>query len=290
MSDYLISALLGLVEGVTEFLPVSSTAHLRLVEAMLGLSLSDGYWKMYSIVQLAILCLPVYFRERIIAFIKSFLATSDKFRHPLTLVMISFVITAAPAFLLQKQIGKNLESLHVIALALIIGGIVMGLVDRAKAKAEEAGETKGNSAIRTWRMEDMTLPQAAVIGLSQVAAAVFPGVSRSMATIAGGQLMGLSRAAALEFSFFLSMPTMGAAVALTLLKSLKGDAANPIGVAHLSSGQWGMLALGFVISFIVAYVSVAFLMHWVRRHGFMPFALYRIAAGLAILLFMKGAA
>jgi undecaprenyl-diphosphatase len=286
MDGYPASILLGVVEGITEFLPVSSTAHLRITEQLLGISLEDGYWKLFSIViQLgAILCLPVYFWQRIISFIKSFFAGKEKLRHPLVLVLIAFFVTALPSFVLLKQIGKNLESLHVMALALIIGGIVMGVVDFIKTKGEAAGEKKDNKDIRTWRIEDMTLPQAAVIGLCQVAAAVFPGVSRSMATIAGGQLMGLSRAAALEFSFFLSMPTMAAATGLALLKSFGSD--NPLGATQLTGDQWGMLAAGFVVSFIVAYLSVAFLMRWVRSHGFIPFALYRVATGLAIFAFL----
>jgi undecaprenyl-diphosphatase len=288
MDGFGAAALLGFVEGVTEFLPVSSTAHLRLAEKLLGLSLEDGYWKMFSIViQLgAVLCLPVYFYARIVAFVKSFLAGPGRLRHPFTLVMVAFIVTAVPSFLLLKQIGKNLESPLVMALSLIIGGIVMGLVDRMKAKAESAGPSPENKAVRTWRMENMTLTQACMIGLCQVTAAVFPGVSRSMATIAGGQLMGLSRAAALEFSFFLSMPTMAAATGYTLLKALRGDAANPIGAAQITQAQWGMLGVGFVVSFIVAYASVAFLMHWVRKRGLMPFALYRVTAGLAIFAFL----
>src|SRR5262249_8108126 len=160
-------------------------------------------------------------------------------------------------------IGKNLESLNVMALSLIIGGIIMGVIDRMKAKAEELGENKNNDQITTWHMEDMTLKQAAVIGLCQTFAAVFPGISRSMSTIAAGQVMGLSRAAALEFSFFLSMPTMAAATALTLYKSLKGGAdVNPVGISHLTPEQWIILAIGFVVSFFVAYASVALLMRW----------------------------
>jgi undecaprenyl-diphosphatase len=288
MEGYAAAALLGVVEGVTEFLPVSSTAHLRVAESLLGLSLEDGYWKMFSIViQLgAILCLPVYFYRRIVDFLKSFLKGPQRLHHPFTLVMAAFFTTAIPSYLLLKQIGKNLESLQVMAWALVAGGIVMGLVDLAKAKAEAAGPAPENKSISTWRMEDMTIRQACLIGLCQVAAAVFPGVSRSMATIAGGQLMGLSRAAALEFSFFLSMPTMAAATGLALLKSLAGDAANPIGAAQMTGEQWGMLGVGFAVSFAVAYASVAFLMRWVRRRGFLPFAFYRVAAGLAIFAFM----
>lgn len=286
MNDYLASLIFGVVEGVTEFLPVSSTAHLRLATAAMDMSLEDGYWKMYAIViQLgAVLCLPVYFRARILSFIKSFFSTPQKMRHPLTLVAASFIVTAVPSFLLVKLIGENLESLFVIGCSLVIGGIVMGGVDLYRAKWEKAGAAAAQSPLKTWKMEDMTLLQAAVIGLCQVVAAVFPGTSRSMATIAGGQLLGLSRAAALEFSFFLSMPTMAAATGYTLLKSLRGGDDNPIGVAHLLPHQWAVLAIGFIVSFIVAYISVAFLMRWVQSRGFMPFALYRVALGLIILV------
>src|SRR6195952_1486815 len=119
MNDFLISILLGVIEGVTEFLPVSSTAHLRITEALLHLDLHDSFWKMYSIViQLgAILALPVYFRRRILDFISTFPrgARGDRtiFTHPLSLTLIAFVVTAIPSFLLKKQIGQNLESLVV---------------------------------------------------------------------------------------------------------------------------------------------------------------------------------
>ena len=121
--------------------------------------------------------------------------------------------------------------------------------------------------------------QAVWIGACQILSAVFPGTSRSMATIAAGQLAGMSRAAALEFSFFLSMPTMGAATAYTLLKSIHGTPDNPIGVAQIDAHGWAVLAVGLVVSFLVAYASVAWFMAYVRRHGFVPFAVYRLPAG-----------
>src|SRR6478672_7901154 len=120
MYDYLLSVFLGIVEGLTEFLPVSSTAHLRIAEALLKIDLHDGFWKMYSIViQLgAILCLPIYFRERILKFLRTFpkgeRGDRTLFNHPLTLVCIAFVVTAVPAWVLHKKIGQNLESLKVI--------------------------------------------------------------------------------------------------------------------------------------------------------------------------------
>ncbi len=291
MNDYLLSLILGIVEGLTEFLPVSSTAHLRLSEALLHVSLSDGYWKMYSIViQLgAILCLPVYFRSRIATFLSTFprgeRGDRTAFTHPLGLVTIAFVVTAIPSFLLTKVIGKHLENLYIIGWSLLIGGIVMWIVDALNAKSEAAGASAGGGRINTWKMENMRLGQAVWIGFCQIFSAVFPGTSRSMSTIAAGQLAGMSRASALEFSFFLSIPTMVVATGYTLLKSLRGKGENPIGVSQIDAHGWIVLAIGFVVSYIVAYASVAWFMAYVRKHGFVPFAVYRIIVGALVLVF-----
>ena len=291
MNDYLLSLVLGIVEGLTEFLPVSSTAHLRLSEALLHISLSDGYWKMYSIViQLgAILCLPVYFRSRIAKFLSTFprgeRGDRTPLTHPLGLVMIAFVVTAIPSFLLTKVIGKHLENLYIIGWSLLIGGIIMWIIDAMNAKSEVEGPSAGGGRIHTWKMENMSLGQAIWIGFCQIFSGVFPGTSRSMSTIAAGQLAGMSRAAALEFSFFVSIPTMVAATGYTLFKSLRGKAENPIGVSQIDAHGWIVLAIGFVVSYLVAYASVAWFMAYVRKHGFVPFAVYRIIVGALVLMF-----
>ena len=291
MNDYLLSAVLGIIEGITEFLPVSSTAHLRIAEALFHISLSDGYWKMYTIViQLgAILCLPVYFRSRMANFLATFPQGENGDRnaltHPLGLTVIAFITTAIPAFLLTKTIGKHLESLHIIGSSLLVGGIVMWIVDAMNSRSEAAGPGASPSRIHTWKMEAMSLGQAIWIGACQILSAVFPGTSRSMSTIAAGQIAGLSRASALEFSFFLSIPTMVMATCYDLLKSLRGRGTNPIGVSQIDAHGWVILAIGFAISFFVAYASVAWFMAWVRRRGFAPFAVYRIVVGILVLLF-----
>ena len=289
MSDYLVSVLLGIVEGLTEFLPVSSTSHLRLSEALLHIDLASGYWKMYTIViQLgAILVLPIYFRERIAKFLSTFprgeRGDRTALTHPLGLTMVAFVVTAIPSFLLTKVIGQHLESLYIMGTSLLIGGIVMWIVDAMNAPAEKVGPGAAGSRIRTWRMEEMSLLQAIWIGACQILSAVFPGTSRSMSTITAGQIAGMSRAAALEFSFFLSMPTMAVATGYQFLKYVTGKDENTIGVSHIDSHGWIVLAIGFVVSFIVAYAAVAWFLAWVRKHGFAPFAVYRIIVGVLVL-------
>jgi undecaprenyl-diphosphatase len=273
--------LLGIVEGLTEFLPVSSTAHLRIVERAMGLDLASGYWKMYSIViQLgAILCLPIYYRRRIGEFLRSFPGGNGRrwIDHPLTLTLIAFLCTAIPAYLLTKVIGKHLESVWIMGTALLLGGAVMWIVDSLYGR--------GVLSARTQDMTQMTVPQAVWIGACQVLSAVFPGTSRSMATIAAGQLAGMTRSAALEFSFFLSIPTMIAATGYDLFKSLRPHhGQNPIGTAGIGPHGWVLLAIGFVVSFVVAYAVVAWFVHWVRTRGFAPFAVYRILLGVGVLV------
>src|SRR5437016_37742 len=288
MNDFLLSILLGIVEGLTEFLPVSSTAHLRIVEALLNLDLHDSFWKMYTIViQLgAILALPVYFWQRIIQFIGTFpkgeRGDRNFLTHPLSLTLIAFVVTALPAWALTKVIGKNLESLWLISIALLVGGIVMWIVDATSTR------------VRVTHMEEMSLPQAIWIGACQILSAVFPGTSRSMSTIAAGQIVGMSRPAALEFSFFLSLPTTVVAPGYDLLKTLSPsrNTMNEGNIAPLAvdTHQWIVLAIGFFVSFIVALAVVAWFMRWVRTKGFAPFAIYRIVLGIVlIILLMRGA-
>src|SRR5947209_12902575 len=161
MHDFSLSIFLGIVEGLTEFLPVSSTAHLRICEALLRIDLHDGFWKMYTIViQLgAILALPVYFRDRITKFLSTFprgeRGDRTLFTHPVSLTLIAFVVTAVPAWLLKKQIGSNLENLFVMALALLIGGVVMWVIDAICKRP------------RVDRTEDMSLPEAVWVGVVQ---------------------------------------------------------------------------------------------------------------------------
>lgn len=284
MSPYIQSIILGIVEGLTEFLPVSSTAHLRIAEALMNISLDDAYWRMYTIViQLgAILALCMLYLSRIVDFIRSFPEGDDGrhrwFNHPLTLTLVAFVVTSATTLPLRKWTEKNLGSLTAMALALVIGGIIMWLVDWRTSRFD-AGTT---------HVEEMTLTQAMWIGLCQTLSAVFPGTSRSMSTIAGAQMAGLDRPAALEFSFLLSIPTMIAATGWDLVKEIHTSKAAGAAVASaqvtMNLERWLVLLIGLVVSFIVALGVVEWFLYWVRKHGFTMFAIYRILFGGALLI------
>jgi undecaprenyl-diphosphatase len=292
LGDYWVSVVLGLIEGLTEFLPVSSTAHLRIGEALLNISLQDPYWKMYTIViQLgAILAITVLFLGRIIEFFRTFPEGEDGrhrfWNHPLSLTAGAFVVTAVPSLLLVDSIGQHLESITFIAWALILGGIAMWVVDAWSVRHES----------RVADIEQMTLPQALWIGFCQIASAAFPGTSRSMATIAGGQLAGATRAAALEFSFLLSIPTMIAATLYDLAKAVWPQLHLPLASSPgmsvsretlapvvMNAHGWIVLAIGFAVSFLVALAVVEWFLQWVRGHGFVLFAVYRMTLGVLVL-------
>jgi undecaprenyl-diphosphatase len=284
LNDYFISVLLGIVEGLTEFLPVSSTAHLRISEALLHINLTDPYWKMYTVVIQfgAIFALLLLFTARIIQFFRTFPQGERGDRtiwtHPISLTCIAFVITAIPSWLLSKTIGKNLESLRVMALALLIGGIVMWVIDAWSSRSDPT----------TTEIEQMSLGQAIWIGFCQIFSGLFPGTSRSMSTIAGGQMVGLSRPAALEFSFLVSIPTMIAATGYATLKTIHpshSQGAEALTPLVMTTHGWIVLVIGLVVSFIVALGVVEWFLQWVRKHGFAAFAVYRILLGIALLVF-----
>jgi undecaprenyl-diphosphatase len=299
LSPYVLSILLGIVEGLTEFLPVSSTAHLRIAEALMKIPLGESscsignasclqdvaYWQMYTIViQVgAILALCLLFLERILNSMRTFPEGEKGDRtwlnHPISLTLIAFACTSVPALLLRKWSEKNLGSVTAMAIALLLGGIVMWAVDLWSSRYE---------AITT-HVEEITMGQAIWVGLCQTLSAVFPGTSRSMSTIAAGQVVGMDRPTALEFSFLLSIPTMIAATGWDLLKEIhKSKVAGASGAveAHviMNSERWIVLLIGTVVSFIVALGVVEWFLHWVRKHGFTPFAIYRILLGGALLI------
>ena len=286
MNVYIQSVILGIIEGLTEFLPVSSTAHLRIAEAVMRIPLDDTYWKMYTVVIQAgaILALMLLFLGRIVAFVKSFPRGESGDRtwrnHPISLTLIAFAFTSAIALPLHKLTEKHLGSIAIMAWTLLIGGIVMWVIDARSSRYEPT----------TIHIEEMSLGQSIWIGICQSLSAIFPGTSRSMSTIAAGQITGMDRPSALEFSFLLSIPTMIAATAWDLLKSIHpskaalAEGAVPVADVTMTGQKWVVLIIGFVVSFIVALGVVEWFLAWVRRRGFTIFAVYRIILAIALLV------
>ena len=256
---YLNALLLGILQGVTEFLPVSSTAHLLIAERLLGYQDPDKVFAV-MIQPGSILAMVWLYREKIAAIVTG-LRSEREPRRFAGMILLAFLPLAVVAALFGDFVRTVLyESPRVIAAAFVVGGIVMLL-------AERFGPTP------TILDADRTpLSRALGIGASQTLALV-PGVSRSGSTIVGAMLMGLDRPAAAEFSFFLAMPTMAAAFAHDLLK-VRG---------HLAPERAAEIAIGFVMAFLASLVVVRPFLGIVRRSGFAPFAWYRIAAGLALL-------
>ena len=223
------------------------------------------------------------FLSRIVEFLRTFPRGENGDRtwlnHPISLTLIAFAVTSVPSLLLHKWSEKNLGSIMAMAIALLVGGIVMWVIDYwADQRDPDVTE-----------VEQMTLFQAVWIGLCQTLSAIFPGTSRSMSTIAAGQLVSLDRPTALTFSFLLSIPTMFAATVWDFLKEIHpSKTAVAEGLAPhvvMNSERWFVLIIGLVVSFIVALGVVEWFLQWVRRHGFALFALYRILLGIALLVF-----
>lgn len=237
------AALLGVVEGISEFLPISSTGHLILASTLLGLGQTDLQKTFEIAIQLgAILAVVAKYWERFLDI------------ELLKKLVVAFIPTGVIGFTVYPFFKAALNgNVHVVVLALAIGGLVLIAFDWLKR--EESGT-----------IESLTYAQSALIGLVQ-SVAIIPGVSRSAATIVGGELLGLSRSAVVEFSFLLAVPTMLAATGYDLLKN-----------AHaFANADYGYIGVGFVTAFVVAYLSLGWLLEFVRTRGFAPFGVYRIA-------------
>jgi undecaprenyl-diphosphatase len=255
---YFNAALLGILQGLTEFLPVSSTAHLVIAGDALGYDDPGGAFKV--MIQLgSILAVMWLYRDKIIRVLAG-LTSDPQARHFAAMLVLAFVPAAVLGLLFKDFVTSVLyESPRVIATAFVVGGIVMLLVERMRPVPD------------VFDAERTPLGRAFGIGVCQ-ALALIPGVSRSGATIVGGMILRLDRAAAAEFSFFLSMPIMAAAFGLSLL-----DVKD-----HLSAERGVEIAIGFVMAFVASAVVIKPFLGFVRRAGFGPFAWYRIAAGLVL--------
>ena len=268
MTDVLSAILLGIVEGVTEFLPVSSTGHLILATRLLGYDAAR--WEVFNIViQLgAILAIVVLYWRTFWTVIEGLLrrdATAIRFVRN---ILVAFLPAAVIGLALHKKIEALLGNAQVVAVALIVGGIAILAVERFARR----GNVRG--------VADVPLATVLAIGFIQCLAMV-PGVSRSGATILGALALGVERRTAAEFSFFLAIPTMLGATTLELVK-------NRDALLHPAPGAvgLGLIGVGFVVAFVVALLVVRWFIGLVSRHGFGPFAWYRIAAGALALVFL----
>jgi undecaprenyl-diphosphatase len=267
MPILLIALILGIVEGVTEFIPVSSTGHLILATELLGFD-ADTWAAFNVIIQLgAILAIVLLYWRTFWAVLEGMFQGQAMSWRFVRNILIAFLPSAILGFLLINRIEALLGNAEVVAFALILGGIAILAIE----KWVKPGEIVG--------VAEMPLRTVIGVGLIQCLSMV-PGVSRSGATILGGLSLGVERRTAAEFSFFLAIPTMLGATTLELVKHRDTLMAGASGVG------FGTVAVGFVVSFVVAIVVVKAFVHYISRHGFAPFAWYRIAVGAAALVWL----
>ena len=261
-----IAVLLGIVEGLTEYLPVSSTGHLVLVGHLLGLSDDDPATSSFEIVvQLgAILAVVAHYRALLTERAQGLFRGEAAAMRLLAALAAAFAPTALAGLLLRKTIKRHLFGPLPVTIALVLGGIAMIVVERWLGRH--------GGLERRDRLEDVTPRQGFFIGLGQCIS-LWPGSSRSMCTIVAGQLVGLSTATAAEFSFLLALPTLGAA---TLFEGFK---ARTVLAEHVGGVS---LALGLVVSFVVAWAVIATFLKYLRSHGLEPFGWYRIVVGAVV--------
>ena len=267
MPILLIAIILGIVEGVTEFIPVSSTGHLILATELLGFDAAK--WSAFNvIIQLgAILAIIVLYWRTFWAVLEGLLQRNPMSWRFVRNILVAFLPSAILGFLLINQIELLLGNAVVVAIAFIIGGIAILVIERLVKQTNIVG------------VAEMPLKTVVGVGIIQCLSMI-PGVSRSGATIVGGLSLGVERRTAAEFSFFLAIPTMLGATTLELVKHHDTLLTGASGVG------FGTVAVGFVVSFVVAIVVVRAFVHYISRHGFAPFAWYRIVAGAGALVWL----
>ncbi len=263
MTDTLMAILLGIVEGLTEFLPVSSTGHLILATELMGYDAQR--WAVFNVAIQpgAILAVVVLYWRTFMEVLKGLFAVNAASIAFVRNLLLAFFPAVVLGLVFKDQIDALLENAAVVAWALIIGGFAILVVEKL-ARPKEVGGVSAVSAV-----------QALKVGLVQCLAMV-PGVSRSGATILGAMSFGVDRKTAAEFSFFLAVPTLTGATVLQLVKHHD----------QLNSDSIGLIGVGFVVSFVVAIIVIKGFMSIITRFGFAPFAWYRIIAGIAALLWL----
>ncbi len=259
----LIAALLGVVEGVTEYLPISSTGHLILASRLLGLE-GEAADAFDIVIQFgAILAVVLHYRTLLLERARGLFARDPRSVSLLVALVVGFVPTAVTGLLLHKRIKALFGPLHV-AIALVVGGVLMIAVEKIRARRGTTGVTG---------LAHVTPLRAFLIGIGQCFS-MWPGSSRSMCTIVAGQLAGLSTGTAAEFSFLLGLPTLGAA---TFYEAYKSRAA-------LGAIGGVSIGVGLVVSFVVAWVVIAAFLAYLKRWGLAPFGVYRIILGAVVFL------
>jgi undecaprenyl-diphosphatase len=257
--------LLGILEGLTEFLPVSSTGHLILLGQVLGHD-SEADKTLEIVIQLgAVVAVVLYYRVRLLGLVRGLFAHDPASRRLALSLAIAFVPAAIVGLAIHKWIKAHLFGPLPVAAALIAGGVLMIAVELSR---------RGKEAELESRLEEVTPRRALVIGLMQCLS-LWPGASRSMTTIVGGQITGLSTATAAEFSFLLAIPTLGAATVYDLLKNGRTLLDTPSGTTTL--------LIGLGVSFVVALAVIAAFLRYLKRFGLAPFGVYRILAGALVL-------
>lgn len=268
--EILKAIFLGIVEGITEWLPVSSTGHMILADEFIRLNVSDGFKEMFFVViQLgAILAVPTLFFEKLNPFSKKKSKEEKKGTIDLWLKVIVGALPAAVAgLLLDDFLDEHLYNSAVISIALIVYGIAFIFIERMKrVKANE---------FRINDVSELTYKDALTIGAFQILSLI-PGTSRSGSTIIGGMLGGVSRVASAEFSFFMAIPIMLGASGLKILKFILEG-------ASVSSFEIALLFIGIIVSYIVSIIVIKFLMDFVKRHSFSAFGVYRIILGAVVI-------
>jgi len=266
MYDIFVAIILGIVEGITEFLPISSTGHLILAERALGFK--DVEEMFTVVIQLgAIAAVIWYYRLDLIHKTAGLFKRQAEAIHFWKILALGTIPAAIIGLSLENSLDK-VANPFVIALALIIGGIILWIVDHRPVTAAQSNQDEID-------FSGMSIKQTLLIGLGQ-SVAIIPGVSRSGATIVSGLLTGLNRKTATAYSFYLSIPILVMASALKLFKH--GDQLSAISGGSLS------IIVGLVASFITALLSITWLLRYISRHNFLPFAYYRIALGTLILI------
>lgn len=271
--DFFQAIILAIVEGLTEFLPVSSTGHMVIAQALMGIESTDFVKAFTVMIQLgAILSVVVlYFREFLRFDVPADLSGASSTRRLLGrfrfywLLLVGILPAVILGLLFDDWVDSVLGEVWIIAVNLVIGGVIMLFID---------------SWVRRGEKKVVRYKDSFIIGLFQCIAMFLPGMSRSMSTIVGGMAVGLKRETAAEFSFFLAVPTMAGATVYEILKFLKA------GDLHILTDNWEMLLVGNAVAFVVALLAIKYFIGYVRKHSFQAFGVYRIIVGGVILLMM----